>query len=216
MKGMSSRSGNRRGRGRGGRGRSMARRVTNIQHAINGVRIHPSPDPPSIVQAPWWAVTVSNQFKSDGAVTEGNIYSGLIRQANFPTGSDIVFRVLKARVWDVGGAKLTFCPCDLLTPGPEAAQQYIGRFEDAPGRNHWACAGYVWPKSHQAQCIPAKSAADKAYAIFYIATQSGATTSVVAHVDILWRFAGQSLPSMQAMEMDLDERHSSLSQLSFP
>lgn len=173
--------------------RKLQREIVATKHAINGRRLKLRAAPPIITQLPWNTVQISSTMSSDGLYTLGHLVKdmsaqGLLYKIGNASYDSIVVRILEVRAWETSGHSLTLAAVDLL-----AGAEYIAQFEDQPARNGWARIGYVWPKSHQTQVFPA-STGTETKGIFYVSTQSGASTDVKAHLKILYKRFNVSLP----------------------
>lgn len=173
--------------------RKMQREIVAAKHAINGRRLKLRAAPPIITQLPWNTVQLSSTMSSDGLYTFGHLCKdmsaqGLLYKIGDNHYDSIVVRILEVRVWETSGHSLTMAAVDLL-----AGTEYVAQYEDQPARNGWARIGYVWPKSHQAQ-VYAVSTGKETKGIFYVSTQSGASTDVKAHLKILYKRNNVSLP----------------------
>lgn len=198
-------------RTRGGhkrRGAAKAnQRVNNLQRAVNGQQLRVRPDPPTVTQIPWNQVVVTVQRGVDGFVYNEDVYAAFLAQCGFTDGVTLVFRFMEVRAWEINGKSLSLSVLDLIQNDGD----YLAQMEDLPGRNHWACAGYRWPKAHSSRVFTVKSKThvQGSPAICYVATAKGESSTFRIHVHLLWKYDVTSLPG-QGPSRALHEHRSRL------
>lgn len=170
--------------------------VRALAQNVNGHQLKCPSDPPTISEVPWNTLVTSCVRSSDGLYTIGDWYKDFCAQVGIKAGTDVAVRFLEIRAWEIGGNSLTVGAMDLLDQ-----DDYIAVYEDQPARNAWAKVGYRWPKAHQMRVYHVKAVDNRTAAVFYCATQSGATTKVKAHLRVLWKPNVISLPGIALTEL---------------
>lgn len=169
--------------------RSSRRKLSrHLKKILAGSAITPRRTPPQIVYA----------CKNPCAVKIGGTGSGTKATISYTIGDvmshalltigmnfwpfNMYLQILSISVWDLSGNPLLVGCYDLTSPNLDEIQIV----EDQPGRNQWACVGYVWPKSHQK--IVFHGVNDAKRVVFYIKyPNANVTYNFFVKLNVLWR-----------------------------
>lgn len=199
-------NGNFRGRARGrGRanittGRRAPVSLRNLHNQLrideNGRKFTPQRTPPTIVQTPWNDVVCTIKSTSPTAVTtsvsvtSANLVALIRIQLGITNDAPIELRVSKVEAWNLGqDASIAVDVYPTITLSTTATSK-ITRLEDNPGKNQWACVGYIWPKSHINYVLPSD------VKVPIVEIYSDIASSVIwSRFHCLWRFRVDLPPS---------------------
>lgn len=194
MRGKKSAS-RRSGEGPVGSRRNIARSIAVLRNQLNGVSIKPNPDPPTTVDRPWNNLVVAFDVTAPGNITVGQVITALRAQALAGTTSiPIEVRLMEVRAWELTGANLglqIFSCTQPTTSGVSAVKTE----HDQPGRNHWACCGMSWPKSHQSEPL----GSNQLDAVVLGLSTVAATADIRVHLSLVWRTQEVPVPTALAV-----------------
>jgi len=165
-----------------------------LKVALDGRKVTPSADPSTIVEVPWNTITLT--FEQDVpqaslvVVTLNSIDNAL--RILYPNALPYFYRLRSARVWELSNQSISANFYSLESFSPISVS--ISQQDDTPGKNHWARAGYIWPRSHQNIVLN-----NTDQPILGISTTS--TANLLIHVDILWRSNVSQLPPPAIMQL---------------
>jgi hypothetical protein len=142
------------------------------------------------VDRPWNNIVLAFDFTAPTLLTVGDIIAQLRTQALAEYTVPLSVRLYEARVWELTGANVALEIYSCTQPTISAVTAVLTE-HDQPGRNHWACCGLVWPKSHQQEPLGANQLGAVVIGINTVA----ATSTLRLHLKLAWRAEQQSLPT---------------------
>lgn len=142
-----------------------------------------SPDPPTVVDAPWNSMCVQLGGTADTSVSGVELSKVIIAQAGFTgvTGLTIDMRVFKIRCYCLANKR----PMRILVFGLDntrlSAGGAIANIVDYPSQNHYAAVGYEFSAA-LSQIVLSSDSTDKVFSV-----EIGNPYAWLAYVDVLWR-----------------------------
>lgn len=165
----------------------MLQALNSIRRDLNGHKLQPSPDPPSLTSQPWNRLTVSHSTLQPPSgqpvgVNPSNLSDLLRSQINLPQSVELDLRIIRVSVWNLSGTSVGLRTYDLLREvgigtNPLAVQL------DRPGRNRWAKTGYYWAATQRNNTLVST---DSDTRLFDLEADKESAT-LVFQVELLWR-----------------------------
>lgn len=153
----------------------------------------PSADPPAVSYRPWYQTTVVLEGEGSGTVTIDAIITALLNQllmGDSLASYEVRIQSVKTWVTDESISELLFEAYDYTRNNTGSAIPRLATINDAPGKNHFARAGFMFPAAI-ARALP--YAGDSI--VYGVSVDDGVRTR--DHICLLWRTsdpASRSVP----------------------
>lgn len=161
----------------GGNGAALAA----LKRAVHGAVLHPPPDPPTVVDTPWYNLVVTIIEQSLPA-TPPVLYTvaDIIAAAGIPTTSFV--KLVQVRVWGPMGGSV-----EVFMDDPTNASVVLQTIKDTGTTSARPRVGYLYPSYVSDKAIATSTLDVVSITASTAATAAVIGTAIVTHFHIKWR-----------------------------